>query len=70
MKSATTTLQKLKVGVIILVAFLSSCGLSYSIIKFLTTNEPRPTFLFPLFVISVLILAKMALSFKKAPENQ
>ncbi|WP_298222478.1 hypothetical protein [Flavobacterium sp.] len=70
MKPATTTLQQLKVAVIILVAFLSSCGLSYSIIRFLTTDAPRPTFLFPLFVISVLILAKMALSFKKAPKHQ
>jgi hypothetical protein len=70
MKSATTIPAKVKITAVLLMVFLSSSGLGYSVVKFMITDKPELTFLVPLFLVSVSILIKMFLPSIKAKKNQ
>lgn len=67
---AIPTLEKVKIAAVLSLAFLSSCGLSYSIIKFLVTDQPQMALLLPLFMISAAILIKLLFNFRKTTNHQ
>ena len=70
MKGSITIPAKVKITAVLLMVLLSSSGLGYSVVKFITTDKPKLTFLVPLFLVSVSILVKMLWPSRTAKINQ
>lgn len=67
---AIPTPEKVKIAAVLSMIFLSSCGLSYSIIKFLVADQPQTVLLLSLFIISAAILTKLLFSCRKTTNHQ